>query len=361
MPRACLVDVAYIVYIGGDFTSGRFLAVPLFVSVLILSRAVSFEPARALTVASLLAVLGWTSTPSVNRGDFNHIEDARASAFPTRSLVLATSRSFPQPEWVSGVRQPAPTRVVEACTGLGGQGLVDPMTHLLDWCALADPLLARLPAIIDPEWRAGHFARMIPEGYRESLEQDANLLSDIRLRPLYDDLRLITRAPRLLSRARLAAIWRVNTGAAQRQIDHRFYQFANSSGGPEVHVRWVQNLEDAQRTTLERSLGLYRAEHRTGSTWRYQVPDVSLERFDTIVAHDMVTDTYGFDPAADARFGPVIQVRWVETLGDARRTILERALGLYRGRTHRGDHLAVPGAGCHVAAAPHHRHSRHGG
>ena len=150
------------------------------------------------------------------------------------------------------------------------------------------------------------------------------------MRPLYDDIRLITRAPKLLSRARLAAIWRVNTGAAQRQIDHQFYRFAHSRGDPVVHVRWVKSLGDAQRPALELSLGLYQPEHSDGSTWRYQVPDVSPERFDTIVAHDMVVDTYGFDPMADARFGPRINVRWVETVGNAQRTALERALGLYR-------------------------------
>ncbi len=111
-----------------------------------------------------------------------------------------------------------------------------------------------------------------------------------------------------------------------------YRELADATGdtGPIIHVRWVDNLGDAQRTALERALGLFRAEHRAGSTWRYRVPDVSPERFDTIVAHDMVADTYGFDRSADARFGPFIRVRWIETLGEARRTILERALGLYR-------------------------------
>ena len=100
--------------------------------------------------------------------------------------------------------------------------------------------------------------------------------------------------------------------------------------GPVIHVRWAETLGDAQRTALERSLGLYRGEHHEGTTWRYQVPDVSPNRFDMIAAHDMVTDIYGFDRAADARFGAVIHVRWVETLGDTQRTALERSLGLFR-------------------------------
>ena len=130
---------------------------------------------------------------------------------------------------------------------------------------------------------------------------------------------------------------------APRWTRHYFERFMNSlitdcanadthsfEGLPVIHVRWVDNLGDAQRTALERSLGLYGAEHNNGTTWSYQVPDVMPQRFDSIVAHEMVADTYGFDGAADARFGPVIHVRWVESLGDAQRTALERSLGLYR-------------------------------
>ena len=114
--------------------------------------------------------------------------------------------------------------------------------------------------------------------------------------------------------------------------------------GPVVHVRWVEDLGDAQRTALEHALGLYRAEHRTGSTWRYQAPDAAPDRFITIAAHDMVDDTYGFDHAADARFGPRIHVRWVETVGNAQRTALERSLGLYRAEHRDGStwHYQVP-------------------
>ena len=339
-----LIDLAYVVSVGGDFMSGRFLTLPLFAAVLILGRAVPFERARALTAASLLAVVGLTSAQipllsdsRVERTDASmgprSIADERAFYFQEQSLLLANRQSFPPPEWPTGATQPVPTSVDILCGGLGKRGLQGPLTHLLDECALADPLLARLPAVYSPEWRIGHFRRMIPNGYRESLELGTDLLTDNGLRPLYDDIRLITRAPKLLSRARLAAIWRVSTGADQRQIDRQFYRLGRSAV---LHVRWVQSLGNAQRAALERSLGLSQPEHRDGSTWRYQVSDVSPERFfETIVAHDMVDDIYGFDRAADARFGPVVHVRWVETLEDVQRTALERALGLYRAE-HRG-------------------------
>ena len=182
------------------------------------------------------------------RGGFG-VVDERAFYFQKQSLLLATRQSFLQPEWPASARLPVPMSVMDTCGGMGRQGLFwGPMTHLLDKCALADPLLARLPAIFDHEWRIGHFQRMIPEGYRESLEQGANRLADTGLWPLYDDLRLITRAPRLLSRARLAAIWRVNTGGNQRSIDRLFYRHG---------LNWIYTG------------GWYPEETSPESTWRW--------------------------------------------------------------------------------------------
>ena len=213
--------------------------------------------------ASVLAVIGLTSAemPLLSdsrvertsnsmdrrvRGGYG-VVDERAFYFQGQSLLLATRQSFLQPDWPLRAAQSVPTDVDIACGGLGRRGLSAPQTHLIDDCALTDPLLARLPAIFDHEWRIGHFERMIPEGYRESLEQGVNRLADTGLWPLYDDLRLITRAPRLLSRARLAAIWRVNTGGNQRPIDRLLYRHALIyTGGwypeetsPESTWRWT--------------------------------------------------------------------------------------------------------------------------
>ena len=119
-----------------------------------------------------------------------------------------------------------------------------------------------------------------------------------------------------------------------------FDPVADAQFGPRIHVRWVETLEDARRPALEIELGLHRAEHFKGFTWRYQVPDASPDRLRAIVSHDLVVDTNGFDRGTltltaalddtDARVGPVIKVRWVGNLGDTERTALERALGLYR-------------------------------
>ena len=101
--------------------------------------------------------------------------------------------------------------VRDVCGELGYEAFTGCRERLLvDRCALADPLLARMPMIDPTSWRVGHYFRRIPRGYRQSLEQDANQLVDPAQRALYDDIRSATRAP-LLSLGRFGAIWRLST------------------------------------------------------------------------------------------------------------------------------------------------------
>jgi len=143
--------------------------------------------------------------------------------------MLAERGSFRRPEWPPAGGLPPVMDVLDTCGLMGGAGLGwGPLTHLLDECALADPLLARLPAVFNHDWRPGHFRRMIPEGYRESLERRTNALARPALRRAYEDLRLATRSRDLLSPERLAAIWRLNTGASFRDIDREYYRHAGA-------------------------------------------------------------------------------------------------------------------------------------
>ena len=86
-----------------------------------------------------------------------------------------------------------------------------PAVHSVDRYALADPLLARLPAASVEKWRIGHFERDIPAGYIQSLRTGVNQIQNPNLAEYYEALALITRGP-LFSRARLVAIWKMNTG-----------------------------------------------------------------------------------------------------------------------------------------------------
>ena len=292
-----LVHLAYVVSIGGDFMSGRFLVLPLLAAVLLLSRTIPFTTIPALMTASVLAVIGLTSTevPLLSDSRFERtsnsldrrvrdgygVIDERAYYFQEQSLLLATQQSFRQPDWPLRASQSVPTDVDIACGQLGRIGLSAPQTHLIDCFALTDPLLARLPARDNPDWRIGHFDRLIPNGYKESVQQATNLIVDPVVKALYADLQVITRTPQLWSRARWAAIWRVNTGVHRRRIDR---WFANLGGAlPVIKVEWAATIDPVRRTALERMLGLYHATRDVGNTWQYELH------------HALVVDTHGFD------------------------------------------------------------------
>jgi len=230
-----LLYVVYVASIGGDFMAGRFVATPLFAAVLIVSRLVSLPAVRAQVVTAVLVVAGLSSArmPLLSDSTFDEsaskptgIVDERAIYFGTQSLMLADRSAFRDPEWTSGAPVPDRMDVLPTCGLMGSSGLAwGPMTHLLDECALADPLLARLPASFNHQWRPGHFRRVVPEGYVESLEQKTNLLADAALRRLYTDIRIVTRSRPLLSMDRFRAIWRVNVEAGEEGVNRRFYRY----------------------------------------------------------------------------------------------------------------------------------------
>ena len=93
-----------------------------------------------------------------------------------------------------------------------------PNVHVIDWYALTDPLLARLPVDDRVTWRIGHFFRSIPEGYLETLETNKNHITNPNLAKYYDKLSLISRGD-LLDKERLIAIWRMNTGYYQPLLE----------------------------------------------------------------------------------------------------------------------------------------------
>lgn len=236
--RAWALGVAlylvYIVSIGGDFMAGRFLAAPLFASVLFVALWLDVPKPVLGAVAGLALVLGVVS-PHVPLASDAHFDDSGVRAtgivdergvyFKDRSLVRATRASLEEPDWPSakatGTR---PKNVMRTCGLMGSSGLdFGPMTYMLDECALADPLLARLPAVFNASWRTGHYRRMVPDGYEDSLSHDADELHDANLRAYYDDLRTVTRGP-IWSSARWRAIARMNFGKDNRFIDVAFYR-----------------------------------------------------------------------------------------------------------------------------------------
>ena len=227
--------LVYIASIGGDFMSGRFFAVPFFAAVLVLTQLVEADRRTWIAAVSACVVLGAVSArmPLMSDSRYNDrgekhggIVDERVFYLKKNSLVFAGMLSFPEPDWYA--RKPAgATPVLNTC-GLMGEGGLEfgPHYYLLDECALADPLLARLPAVFKEEWRPGHFRRVVPRGYRESVASGSNEIADPQLREFYGHLSRITRSKRLWSRDRLWAIWKMNTGGYAKLVNRDFYRYA---------------------------------------------------------------------------------------------------------------------------------------
>lgn len=232
--RALALGIAlylvYIVKIGGDFMSGRFLTGPFVLALGLLAGLELRDTRRSVLVAAGvgLAVLlaphhPWTSGPLYGMGPeradwFHGIADERAVYYPYSGLLRAT-RAGPADQithpWVDAAlraKQAGPSVVVVGNVGFFGY-FAGRDVHLVDRPALVDPLLARLPAQPKDKWRIGHFDRAVPDGYVDSLAQDRNVIQDTAIHAYYDELRAVVRDP-LLAPARLASVFRLNLGGA---------------------------------------------------------------------------------------------------------------------------------------------------
>ena len=229
------IDLVYVASIGGDFMSGRFFAVPFFAAVLILTRLVEADRRTWIATVSACVLLGAVSARMPLMSDSRYedrgvkhggIVDERAFYLKKQSLVFASMVKFQNPDW-NARKTAGPTPVLNTC-GLMGEGGLDfgPHVYLLDECGLADPLLARLPAVFKEEWRPGHFRRVVPAGYRESVASGKNQIADPQLHEFYNHLSRITRSARLWSKERLWAIWRMNTGGYAKLVNRDLYRYA---------------------------------------------------------------------------------------------------------------------------------------
>ncbi len=263
------VHLVYILRVGGDFMSGRFLTAPFVVAVALLARLAWRPSATGLGLAACVVFAlanerGPWRTPRTwgreltreLRTDERGIADERAVYFQYTGVftdpLLAGQEGFGH---VTAAHPHAERLRREASEGqrvstAGWIGIVGywagPGPHVVDRNGLADPLLARLPiahagVLLYPDlargpgaWRVGHYARHPPAGYLESLAADENLVADPRLAEFYGALRIATRGA-LGSRERWRAIWDLNRGRWDEAIAAHGAALARSAAlGTEV-------------------------------------------------------------------------------------------------------------------------------
>jgi arabinofuranosyltransferase len=219
--------LVYVVRIGGDFMSGRFLVAPLFCATALLCRR--DWDARAAALAPFVAVLvllgvfatvrppvtstkeTFVTTDEAGMG-VGAVADERAYYYRYTGLLRWT-REVPLPHeglMVDAAKAIRGSSEVLATRNIGFFGyFAGPTVHIVDMMALSDPLLARLPAI--RPWRIGHFERTVPGGYLESIRSGTNQIADLRIAATYEQIKLVTQGP-VWSRRRWRAIRRLNLG-----------------------------------------------------------------------------------------------------------------------------------------------------
>ncbi len=237
----------YVLRIGGDFMSGRFLAAPLLLAVLTL---VSNKPLKNMYLwgALLLSIftIGLSSPHPPLQSDAHYgigrsdivdtyfIADERAAYYRYTGLLNALNTpensTFPNHGWANWGRRlrefsdgGIPAVVTWPYVGFIGF-YAGPQCHLLDIFGLVDPLTARLPMRHEKNWRIGHFHRVLPAGYLETYLYGQNLLEDPNLALYYDKLKTIISGD-LFTRERWIEIWRMNTGYYDHLIDYDRYVY----------------------------------------------------------------------------------------------------------------------------------------
>jgi len=217
----------YIVRIGGDFMTGRFLSAPLLCAVALFAHLAWPRLNRLMPAfAAIVIVLGMfkTTRPPLTSNSTTFILSARDGmgisgvaderAFYYRYTgLLRWTRAIPLPHYGQEVRGRAARAEgravrVESSVGLFGF-FAGPEVHIVDPLGVGDALLARQPAL--PGWRIGHFQRTIPEGYVPSIETGENKIYDSTMALQYERLKTVTQGP-LWTRRRWRVIRQLNLG-----------------------------------------------------------------------------------------------------------------------------------------------------
>ncbi len=222
----CLGIFCYLTYIckiGGDFMAGRFFAGPLFVALVLLAKVLPDKIIPTCPAAVLLLLLGllmpgptiFTSLDYTLDADNPYplgIADEKSIYFKNTGLLPRLFlKDCQEHRWETiGRKARGWGRVVIKTTNVGMLPFyAGPAVHVIDFNALTDPLLARLP-IRKGKWRIGHFTRNLPDGYADWFT-GKDEIHDPQLREYHQRLLQLTRGE-LWSAERWKEILRFLTG-----------------------------------------------------------------------------------------------------------------------------------------------------
>jgi len=245
-----LLYLVYVVRVGGDFMSGRMVSLPLFAAATLLGRyaaTLSWGPAMLLPdLAVFLGILAPYPTIAtgadfapperlLDAADTNGIADERMVYYGATGLLSERRLEFVRKEGKPGMpahswavkgleasRKP-PAVMTRSTIGYFSY-FAGPKVYVVDANALTDPLLARIPRLIEHKtrnertWRIGHFTRKLPKGYVQTLKTGGDKFAHRGLAEYYAVLQRVVTGP-LFTAERWRAIWKLNTGQHDHLID----------------------------------------------------------------------------------------------------------------------------------------------
>ncbi len=219
-----LLDLLYIVRVGGDFMSARFFGASLFLCVALIARYWKPDPVVAGATLALIAALGmWVPAPTITSAfaeysnswpvDAGGIADERAYYYIGSGLLRYHREALWPDHALSHAGEKAKLDnkrvVVFGYIGMFGYN-AGPAIHVIDPMALGDAFLARLP-MKPGAWRVGHYERQIPPGYIDTIQSGVNKIADPNLHEYWNHLHTVISGD-LLSFDRLKEIFLFNIG-----------------------------------------------------------------------------------------------------------------------------------------------------
>ena len=192
--------ILYVIRIGGDFMEGRFLGVVLVLLVVVAMTDIAVRSsgternlvagvgtrafAGSMAIGVSIALVSGSPVPwqseALSGERWSYKASGYADVADERGYFIDRGQSFWNGQEIRhldglfrgfSVADDLPAAVEVACGGLGLKGLRAGSTvHVIDVCALTDPVLARIAyQERNFRWRAGHYRRPIPDGYIEAV------------------------------------------------------------------------------------------------------------------------------------------------------------------------------------------------
>lgn len=244
----------YLVFIGGDYMSGRFFSTPFIMSLgLVSTYKLKNTPIIAILLVLILGLLApspppitgafwglgenpffvkaFRIGPYVNLAIDGDVTDERFMNNRYFGFLRVINNKAKEHPWkTQALINKKSLEKVFYCRNIGIYGYyIGQEKYLIDPYAIGDPLLSKLPTDTfwwighkQPSdwkmWRVGHFARSIPDGYVETQKNKFNCIKNEYLRKYYNHLSILIKG-NVFSFQRLAEIWNFNLGKYNFLLD----------------------------------------------------------------------------------------------------------------------------------------------